>query len=314
MQPSYSSCSVGVDVSKHSLDVDAYPPPARLKTTNDVDGLAELVRHLSTLTVDRVIVEATGGYERLVVRALQTRGYVVCVINPRQARDFAKALGVLAKTDSIDAAVLARFGVDVRPAATHVATAVQEMRGALVARRRQILHMRTEEMNRLQQTEDPTARASIESVLKFLNEQVTAQDNAIEQSIAQDSAALAREKELRKVVGVGPVVSRTLITELPELGTVSRGRIAALVGLAPLNDDSGQFIGKRAIRGGRFTVRSTLYMATLTAIRANATIRARFEQLRKAGKAFKVAMVACMRKLVIHLNELIRKLELPKPA
>jgi transposase len=315
MQPYYSSCSVGVDVSKHSLDVDAHPSPAILKTTNDVDGVAKLLRHLGELTVDRVVIEATGGYERLVVRALQAQGYFVCVINPRQARDFAKAIGKLAKTDPIDAATLARFGTDIRPARTAAVTAVQEMRGALVARRRQLLHMRTEEMNRLQQTDEPAARASIEIVLKLLNEQVTVQDNAIEQSIAQDPTALAREKELRKVVGVGAVVSRTLIAELPELGTVSRGRITALVGLAPYNHDSGLLKGIRAIGGGRFTVRCALYMATLTAVRANEVIRAHYQRLRKAGKAFKVAMVACMRKLVIHLNEQIRKLQLqPTPA
>ena len=315
MQPSYSSCSVGVDVGKHSLDVDAYPQPARLKTANDLDAVATLLRHLSTLTVDRVVVEATGGYERLVVRSLQAAGYVVCVINPRQARDFAKALGILAKTDRIDAAVLARFGCDVRPPQTPATSAIQQMRDALVARRRQLLQMRTAEMNRLQQTEDPTARASVEALLKVLNEQVAAMDNAIEQSIAQDPAALAREKELRKVVGIGAIVSRALITELPELGTVGRQRITALVGLAPFNHDSGQLKGIRAIGGGRFAVRSALYMATLTAVRANEVIRSHYKRLREAGKAFKVAMVACMRKLLIHLNEQLRKLGLqPTPA
>jgi transposase len=315
MHSSYPSRSVGVDVSKDSLDVNAYPLPARLKTTNDLDGLAKLLRHLSAFTVDRVVVEATGGYERMVVRNLQAAGYIVCVINPRQAHDFAKALGILAKTDRIDAAVLARFGVDIRPNPTPPVSAVQETRDALVARRRQLLHMLTAEMNRLQQTQDPAARASVEAVLKILNEQVAVLDNAVEQSIAQDPAALAREKELRKVVGIGAVVSRTLITELPELGTVSRGRITALVGLAPYNHDSGRLKGQRAIGGGRFTVRSTLYMATLTAIRANKVIVAHYQKLRKAGKAFKVAMVACMRKLVIHLNEQLRKLgRQPTPA
>jgi transposase len=312
--------NVGIDVSKGWLDADAYPapappaPPARLRVDNDAAGIAALAKHLLALSgagaagIARVVVEATGGYEREAVRGLRQAGLSVSVVNPRQVRDYAKALGILAKTDHLDAAVLARFGADVRPAPTPAPAAGQERLEALVARRRQLLQMRTAELNRRQQAADPAAVASIDAVLAVLDKQVAELNEAIEQAVAADEAALQRERELRQVKGVGPVVSRTLAAELPELGTVSRRRVASLVGLAPFNHDSGKLKGVRAIGGGRFAVRNALYMAALTARRVNPVIRLFYERLRKAGKPFKVAMVACMRKLLIHLNDRLRKL------
>ena len=311
---SYAPVNVGVDVSKASLDVDMVPTPAPLQVSNDQAGFARLLAHLSGRQVQRVVIEGTGGYERPVVRALREAGYVVCLINPRRARDFAKSIGALAKTDRIDAAVLARFGADVRPEPTAAPKLGQEHQAALVIRRRQLVGMRAAELNRLQQQQDVSALASVQTVIDFLSEQVADLDRQIEESIEADPQSAARDKALRQVPGVGAVVSRTLLAELPELGSVSRGRIAALAGLAPFADDSGTIKGKRSIQGGRFAVRRVLYMAALTACRVNPVIRSFHQRLRKAGKSFKQAIVACMRKLLIHLNELARKAVAVAPA
>lgn len=307
VQSSYAAVNVGVDVSKDSLDADVYPVAAALHATNDTAGFAKLLAHLRGRQVQRVVIEGTGGYERAVVRALREAGYAVCLINPRRARDFAKSIGALAKTDRIDAAVLARFGADVRPEPTAAPRAGQEHQAALVARRRQLVGMRAAELNRLQQQHDAAALASVQKVIGFLDEQVADLDRQIGESIQADEQSAAKDKALRQVPGVGAVASRTVLAELPELGSVSRGRITALAGLAPFADDSGTLKGKRSIRGGRFTVRRVLYMAALTACRVNPVIRPFYQRLRKAGKCFKVAIVACMRKLLIHLNEVARK-------
>jgi transposase len=311
---SYPACWAGVDVSKDHLDVNCYPRPAHvrgstyLRARNDAEGIARVLEHLERLQVHAVVVESSGGYERPLMHALHQAQRTVSLMNPRRVRDYARALGKQAKTDPIDALVLARFGADVRPAATPPPPPGQEEREALVVRRRQLIQMRTAEKARHQQTWEAAAQSSIEAMLKVLDEQIAELDRLIEQSVKHDPEALAKEQELRKVVGIGPVVSRVLVTELPELGTLDRGRIAALVGLAPFNHDSGKFKGQRAIGGGRFGVRCALYMGTLTATKANPVIKAYYQKLRSRGKAFKVAMVACMRKFVIYLNQKMREL------
>jgi transposase len=300
--------SVGIDVSKEFLDVDCYPNRARLHVDYTRAGLQKLVEHLRRFNVQRIVLEASGGYECKVVRALNSAGYDVAVVNPRPVRDFAKSLNILAKTDPIDAAVIARFGAERTPSITVPPTPEQENRQALVSRRRQLVEQRTAEFNRQQQAENAMVLKSIKTVIRLLDKQIKGLEKAIDQSIAEDPRTAACEKELREVVGVGVGTSRVLITELPELGTLNRAKITSLVGLAPFNHDSGIHKGKRAIGGGRFTVRSALYMATVTALRANAVIKIYYRRLRAAGKLVKVAIVACMRKLLIHLNQRLHAL------
>ena len=296
---------VGVDVSKRWLDVTVLPTSEKWRCGNEETEIAALLTRLREVAPTLVVLEATGGYEMPVAAALVVAGIPAAVVNPRQVRDFAKALGKLAKTDAIDATVLARFAQAVRPEARPLPDEQSQKLEALLARRRQLVEMLTAERNRramagaqvLQDVDEHIAWLKMR--LRDLDEKLAA---AVQESpVWRDKDAL-----LRSVPGIGPAVSVTLLAELPELGTLNRKKIAALVGVAPLNRDSGLQRGKRSIWGGRTTVRAALYMAALVAARHNPVIRALYRRLVAAGKAKKVALVACMRKLLTILNAMIR--------
>jgi transposase len=298
------SVFVGIDVSKATLDIVMRPSGGRKSIPNQEAQIAELVKELSILPTALLVVEATGGLERRIVRALAAVELPVIVVNPRQVRDFAKATGRLAKTDKIDAEVLAHFGEAVRPARrTLPAPASEELR-ALIARRRQITEMLTA-TNRLTHSAK-AVRKRIVAHIRWLEAELDRVDSELDQSIQQSPIWREQEDLLKSVPGIGPVISRTLLAELPELGELNRKQIAALVGVAPLNWDSGMMRGRRAIWGGRATVRAALYMAALVASRCNPKIREFHRRLRAGGKASKVALVACMRKLLTILNAMIK--------
>lgn len=302
---------VGVDVSKHKLDVNTWPLSKAQTFGNTAEGCAQLALWLLQQQPKLVVVEATGGYERAAVKAMQQAGLPVALANPRAVRDYAKALGILAKTDHLDAGVIARYGAAVQPRPLAAPDESREKCDDLVTRRRQLVDQRTAEQNRLEHARRDTIRKNIEKHIKFLDKQIADLDQQIEQTVAENRVASAVAKALRTTDGVGKVVSSTMVAEIPELGTIDRQRVAALVGLAPFNDDSGTHRGKRHIRGGRRSVRNVLYMAALVAIKCNDVIKQQFERLTANGKPFKVAIVACMRKLLIHLNNLAR-IELKK--
>lgn len=300
---------VGIDVSKDWLDV-SFGLERLERFANDVAGHDALVNQLNAvMAVELIVLEATGGMEFEVACALQAAGFAVAVINPRQARDFAKAMGMLAKTDRVDARMLAQFA---EVLARHpererlvkpLADEARQTLTALVTRRRQILDMLTAERNRLGVSR-ATARKSIKEVIEVLKRQLDVLDHQLERHIKTHEAPTA--ELLRSVKGAGPVLTATLIGLLPELGKLSRRRISALVGVAPLANDSGHFKGKRQCWGGRAPVRNTLYMATLAAIRYNPVIQAFHQRLIAQGKPKKVAIVACMRKFLIILNAMVR--------
>jgi len=272
---------------------------------NDAAGIEILVERLRELQPALIVLEATGGVERAVTRALASAEFPVVVINPRQVRDFAKATGQLAKTDTIDAAVLARFGEAVRPALRPLPDEVTWELRAVVTRRRQLTEMIVAETNRLSGA-SKAVRKRINAHLRWLETELKRADKDLDQSIRQSPIWRENEDLLRSVPGMGPVISRTLLAELPELGRLNRKQIAALVGVAPLNRDSGTLRGRRSIWGGRATVRAALYMGALVASRRNAVIQAFYRRLRNAGKAPKIALVACMRKLLTILNAMIK--------
>ena len=264
-----------------------------------------MIERLRELQPALIVLEATGGVERAVTRALASAEFPVVVINPRQVRDFAKATGQLAKTDTIDAAVLARFGEAVRPALRPLPDEVTWELRAVVSRRRQITEMIVAETNRLSGA-SKAVRKRINAHLRWLEAELKRADKDLDQSIRQSPIWKENEDLLRSVPGMGRVISRTLLAELPELGRLNRKQIAALVGVAPLNRDSGTLRGRRSIWGGRATVRAALYMGALVASRRNAVIQTFYRRLRNAGKAPKVALVACMRKLLTILNSMIK--------
>jgi transposase len=296
---------VGIDVSKARLDVAVRPVGKREFVANDAAGIEILLQRLRELEPALIVLEATGGVERAVTRALASAEFPVVVINPRQVRDFAKATGQLAKTDTIDAAVLARFGEAVRPALRPLPDEVTWELRAVVTRRRQITEMIVAETNRLSGA-SKGVRKRINAHLRWLEAELKRADKDLDQSIRQSPIWRENEDLLRSVPGMGPVISRTLLAELPELGRLNRKQIAALVGVAPLNRDSGTLRGRRSIWGGRATVRAALYMGALVASRCNAMIQTFYRRLRNAGKAPKVALVACMRKLLTILNAMIK--------
>ena len=299
--------NAGIDVSKLHLDVCV--GGAQRRAPNDAHGWNELTAMLQAAQVDLVVVEATGGYERGVVCALQSVGVCVARLNPRQARDFAKSMGVLAKTDQVDARVLRDFAdVLARHAErsryiTPMVDRAREQLAELMTRRRQLVDMRVAEHNRLEHA-GPRAARSITSVLKLLDKQIAAIDAHIDDHM--DQHFKAQRHLLDSVKGVGPVTILTLTAALPELGQLGRRQIAKLVGVAPLSDDSGGRSGKRRTWGGRSEVRSVVYMAAIVAMRHNPVIREFYERLLKAGKPKKVAIVACMRKLLTILNAMLR--------
>jgi transposase len=296
---------VGIDVSKARLDVAIVPSGERESVANDESGITSLIKRLVSLNPALIVLEATGGIERSATRGLASAELPVVVVNPRQVRDFAKATGQLAKTDRIDAWVLARFAEAVRPAIRPLPDEMTLELRALIARRRQITEMIVAERNRLSGA-SKVVRKRIEAHLRWLQAELKRADKDLDQSIRQSPLWRESQDLLKSVPGIGPVISRTLLAELPELGLLNPKQIAALVGIAPLNRDSGTLKGRRTIWGGRATVRAVLYMAALVASRRNVVIRAFYKRLRVAGKAPKVALVACMRKLLTILNSMIK--------
>ncbi len=296
---------VGIDVSKARLDVAVRPDGDRQTFTNDEEGHQQLVATMTQLHPNLVVLEATGGLQVAAVAALSLAGLPVAVVNPRQVRDFAKATGKLAKTDALDAAVLAHFGEACRPEPRPIPDAEATALQALLARRRQVLQMMIAETNRLG-TAQPVVRKNIEKHIQWLRRQLADIDDDIGTMLRRSPVWREKEQLLRSIPGIGRVTASTLLVELPELGRLDRRRIAALVGVAPLNRDSGKFRGQRQIWGGRAPVRATLYMAALTAIRFNPPLRVHYARLLATGKHKKVALVAIMRKLLVTANAMLR--------
>ena len=294
----------GIDVAKAWLDVATSDEPV-WRVANDVAGIATLVAQLTAQRPRLIVLEATGGYETAVTAALVAAGLAVAVVNPRQVRDFAKATGQLAKSDALDARVLALFAARVQPTPRPLPDAVAAELAALLARRRQVLEMRTAEQHR-RPTLAPRLRPALDAQVVWLSQQLAELDGELDRTLRDSPVWRAKEDLLRSIPGIGPVVARTLLGELPELGCLDRGEVAALAGVAPLNQDSGRRRGKRRTWGGRAPVRAALYMAAVTATRCNPTIRALYTRLRAAGKPAKVALVACMRKLLLIANAILR--------
>jgi transposase len=302
---SESQVFVGIDVAKAQLDIALRPSGERWAVPNDEVHIAALVAQLQGVHPTLLVLEATGGYHRAVVAALAAAGLPVVVVNPRQTRDFAKATGQLAKTDALDARALAHFAEAVRPPPRPLPDAQTEELRALLTRRRQLVAMRTAEHNRLDNA-PRRVQATIEAHLAWLDAQLATLDDDLDTTLRASPVWRERETLYRSVPGIGPVCARTLLLDLPELGTLSRQRLAALAGVAPFNRDSGTLRGHRTIWGGRAPLRATLYMATLTAVRHNPVLTACYTRLVAAGKAKKVALVACMRKLLTILNAMVK--------
>ncbi len=293
---------VGIDVAKAQLDVAIGPNGESFSVANDETGIGELLRRLAP--ADFVILEATGGLEMPVASALAAAGLAVAIVNPRQVRDFARATGRLAKTDRLDAAVLARFGEAVRPEARPLADEQAQALEALVTRRRQLIEMLTAEKNRRARAPKVLHR-SIDEHIRWLEKRLCGLDDELAELIRATPLWRERDEMLRSVPGVGKVLSSTLLAQLPELGMLNRKQIAALAGLAPFNRDSGKLRGSRCIWGGRAPVRRVLYMATVAAVRSNPAIKTFYVRLRASGKHAKPALTACMRKLLVILNTML---------
>lgn len=296
---------IGIDVAKAQLEFACRPTGETGAMPNDEAGIRELVTRSQGLAPTLIVLEATGGYEAVLVAALAAAGLPVVVANPRQVRDFAKATGQLAKTDAIDAQVLALFAERVRPAPRPLPDEAAEALGALLTRRRQLVEMLTAERNRLLVAR-PAVRRDLQQHIRFLERRLREADDDLHTAIKASPLWRVKDDLLQSVPGVGRVVSLTLLAELPELGRLSHKEIAALVGVAPLNWDSGTLRGKRLVYGGRAPVRAALYMAALVASKCNPVIRAFYQRLRAAGKPAKVALTACMRKLLTILNAMAR--------
>lgn len=301
--------AVGIDVSKDTLDLDSLPHSARRQFSNDQKGIAQLLAYLaergSDGAIDRVVLEATGGYETAVSVALAGAGLPVVVVNPKQVRDFARACGVLAKTDRLDAHVLARFAQQIRPPVRPLPDQAQREFADLLDRRSQLVVMRAQEKARVA-TAPVVALKSLKEHIAWLDARIKSLDVDMTHALRTSDVWKNKVELLDSTPGIGKVSVFTLLGRLPELGQLNRQQIAALVGVAPFNDDSGKRRGQRYIRGGRAEVRNVLYMATVTAIRHNAAIRSFYERLSSAGKPFKVAITACMRKLLTVLNAMVK--------
>ena len=296
---------VGVDVSKNNLDVAIWTSNEYKRFQNDPTGIQELIDWLKILQAELIVLEATGGLELPFVAELAFEKMPVAVVNPRRIREFARSIGQLAKTDKLDARVIAHFGAATHPEARKLPTNDEEKLTALITRRRQIIEMLTAEKNRLHSARF-SMKERIETHLLWLEGELRGLDNEITKFIHQSPIWKEKDKLLRSVPGVGPVTSATILAMLPELGTLNRKKIAALVGVAPVNKDSGRRQKKRRVYGGRANVRSVLYMAALSASKHNPRIKAFYDHLIQMGKEKKVALTACMRKLLVILNAIIR--------
>ena len=296
---------VGIDVSKAWLDIAVHEKEEAIRAGNDEVGIAGLVKRLKQMKASLIVLEPTGGFEMLVVAELSHAGLPVAVVNAKRVRDFARATGQMAKTDKLDAKVLAHFAAAVRPAVRSLRSEEEEQLTALMTRRRQVIDMLTVEKNRLV-TVRAKMRSDIEAHIQWLSSKLKELDEEIEEFV--ESLPVWKEKDalLQSVPGVGRVSSATLLAMLPELGLLNRQEIAALVGVAPVNKDSGKKRGRRRVYGGRGDVRSVLYMAALSAKKFNPVIRKFYERLIQHGKEKKVALTACMRKLLVILNAMLR--------
>ena len=301
-----NECWVGIDVSKARLDVYVSADDRMGRFNNDEEGIEQLLKDLALSTPTLIVLEATGGLERALVAQMVAAKLLVAVVNPRQVRDFAKASGQLAKTDTLDARMLARFAAAIQPAQRVLPDASAQEFADQLARRRQLVQMLTMEKNRLQQAPSKAVRKDIKKHIDWLQNRLRATEEGLRHAVEASPAWQAQRDLLSEVKGVGAITALTLIGELPELGQLDRKRIAALVGVAPLNRDSGTLRGRRGVWGGRAHVRHALYMATLSAIRFNPTLQRFYTRLRAAGKLKKVAIVACMRKLLTILNAMVR--------
>jgi transposase len=296
---------VGIDVSKDSLEVALRPSNTVQSFTNDDEGIAQLIESLRPQQPALIVLEATGKYERPVARALAVEGLLFNIINPRQGRAFARATGVLAKTDRIDALLLARFAEVLQPEARSLKDEQTEALSDLVIRRRQIVEMITAEKNRLALA-TKRVRRDIQVHIRWMEKRLEDINDDIDELIRQSPLWREKDKLLQSVTGVGPVLASTILASLPELGTLNRKQIAALVGVAPFNRESGRYKGKQKIQGGRASVRNVLYMGTVAGIRANPVLRTFYERLVAKGKPKKLAITACMRKLLVILNTMLK--------
>ncbi len=300
-----SETYVGIDVSKDRLDVAVLGNEGVWQVDNTPNGIAKLVQQMENLQPELIVVEATGGYQRGVVEALFLAGLPVAVVNPARVRQFARACGLLAKTDKLDAQVLAVFGQRVQPKLYEGKSEAEKQLSALLVRRKQVEEMLKAEQNRLR-TVSSSLRGSVERIITILKEEKKRLDEQIRELMIEQKAWQAQTQILTSAPGVGPVTTATLLAELPELGKMDRKKIAALVGVAPMNYDSGKKRGYRKTKGGRTDVRSVLYMSTLVATRYNPVIRTQYQHLLKRGKEKKVALTACMRKFLTILNAMMR--------
>lgn len=296
---------IGIDVSKGTLDLYVLPCKKYMQFQNNEKGLRKLAVKIKSFSPVLIQMEATGGYEKMAAEYLSDKGYSVAVTNPRQIRDFAKAMGKLAKTDQIDAEIISLFAERMQPKANVVCNKNQQQLSELNTRRRQLVDMITMEKNRLDKV-SPKLKTSIQTIIKALEKELKKINEVLQVAIQDDAEYACKNTLLQSIKGVGSVVSCSILADLPELGEASAKQISALVGLAPYNRDSGMMRGKRTIWGGRASVRSALFMATLVAVRHNAQIKSFYQRLCGAGKQKKVALVACMHKLLIIMNAMIK--------
>lgn len=311
MEQSLQGIVVGIDVSKSRLDVAA--AGEHWSTPNDIDGMGKLIDRLKPLNPSLVVVESTGGYERGVLAELSAAGIPIALVNPGRVREFAKSIGLLGKTDKIDAGLLVRFGEATQPKPTKLPSSDEQKLSAWMTRRHQVVDMLTMEKNHLSSAH-PAVLASVKTIMDALQEELDDLNRQIDEFIDQHPDFKQKKDVMQSVPGVGKVTAAILLADLPELGTVDRKNAASLVGVAPFNNDSGRHRGKRRVKGGRPSVRTVLYMAALSAIRCNPVIRSFYQRLLAAGKEKKVAIVACMHKLLTFLNAMVRDLKKWEPV
>jgi transposase len=297
---------IGIDISKDNLDIAAYPTGQIWQHKNNDRGIAKTVTKLKALNLKLIVMEATGGLEKPLAEALYQASLPVAVINPRRIKAYGLALGMLAKTDKLDAGVMAHFAAKVEPAPRPVKDKARQELERLIIRREQLSDMLTAENNRLKQTQDPFICAHIEEHINFLKAEIKDLEKGLKESLQQSPDILAKFKLFKSMPGVGNMLSYNLVAKLGELGCLNQREIALLVGLAPVNRDSGRYRGKRTILAGRARVRKAFYMPALAAIRCNCVIRALFERLKARGKTSKVALVACMHKMLTILNSMAK--------
>lgn len=305
MTNTQEKCTIGMDVSKAQLDGFILPHEKPFSFENTAKGIRSLLVYVKDYNPERIVLEATGGYEKACTQSLLEAGFEVCLMNPRRIRDFAKASGLLAKTDSLDAKIIARFGKVMQPEPNAKQDAFQEKLVALESRRQQLLDMVVMEKNHVEQA-DKLAKASIKRLLRALEKELSRIEEQLAAHIESNNEAKAKQEQLCSIKGVGVKTATALLAFLPELGSLAPKKIAALVGLVPYNCDSGQWKGQRRISGGRASVRKALYMATLTAIVHNPAIKAFYQRLCQRGKAKMVALTACMHKLLRIANAIVR--------